>query len=450
MLIEEEKKQWADQNLDMSIVESGDYDAGQLEKLRWGLAKGVDISIYAYKELKDKEMEMVRTLLVSMKEEGLATDQNLLAVSRYVCLRVANNKAITTHATAEIKRGMKSGVDISVYSDPTYTYRQMKHIRSALEAKLPADRLLDPSLKESELNEIQNDLEKEKDMLLRQQSIDEYEQLQLADNEDESEDSEEGTDATSFASVKETNEVASDKDSQNKSNADSQPVSVTPPPVAMKESIVVAPAFDVAQFQQIYLGQRRQINIALYAKPEFSAPQMHEIRLGLESGLSSIPYAQSSLSPEDMREIRLAMINDGFRPVTQELTKELHQFQMEQLVKNHAWITVALFRNFSFSKAQASEILLARLAGLGTEIDLLMNPVLSASQMREIRLGLVQGVNASSYAFPSYTVDQMREIRQRLSLEISLSSRLKTKINRFQRDKQFKANRKDLLKEGKE
>ena len=40
-------------------------------------------------------MEMVRTLLVSMKEEGLATDQNLLAVSRYVCLRVANNKAIT-------------------------------------------------------------------------------------------------------------------------------------------------------------------------------------------------------------------------------------------------------------------------------------------------------------------------------------------------------------------
>ena len=144
------------------------------------------------------------------------------------------------------------------------------------------------------------------------------------------------------------------------------------------------------------------------------------------------------------------MLNDSFRPSTRNLIKELRSFHMEQLVKSRPWITLALFRDISFSKSQAAEILSARLAGIGTEIDLLMNPSFSASQMREIRLGLVQGVVASSYALPTYSVDQMREIRERLSLEIRLSSRLKTKINRFQRDKQFKANRKDLLKEGKE
>jgi len=436
--IEEEKKQWADQQMDLSIPESGDFDAGQLEKLRWGIAKGVDISIYAYPELKEKEMEIVRTLLVSMKEEGLATDKNILALSRYVCLSIAKSKAITTNATAEIKRGMKSNVDIAVFADPAYTYRQMRHIRSALEAKLPIDRLLDPDLKESELTEIHNELEKEKDIARRQQSIDEYEQLQLVEDEEGVEDTEE--EIAIPAAPPKVEEPLPIK----KTEAAPLPISIP-----VKESIVVSPAFDVAQFQQIYLGQRRQINISVYAKPEFSAPQMHEIRLGLEAGLSSIPYAQSGLSPEDMREIRLAMLNDSFRPSTRNLIKELRSFHMEQLVKNRPWITLALFRDISFSKAQAAEILSARLAGIGTEIDLLMNPSFSASQMREIRLGLVQGVVASSYALPTYSVDQMREIRERLSLEIRLSSRLKTKINRFQRNKLFKLNRKDLLR-GKE
>lgn len=437
--IEDEKKQWVDQQLDVSIIETGDFDAGQLEKLRWGIAKGVDISIYAYKELKEKEMEMIRTLLVSMKEEGLATDQNLLALSRYVCLSVANAKAISTTAIAEFKKGIKSGVDVSIYSDPAYTYRQMRHIRSALESQLPVDRLLDPELKESELTEIHNDLEKEKDMIRRQQSIEEYEQLQLAEDEEESEDIEEEIEIPT-APPKEVIEPRPIKKEEV-----TMPISFP-----VKESIVVAPAFDVAQFQQIYLGQRRQMNIALYAKPEYSAPQMHEIRLGLEAGLAPVPYAHAGISSENMREIRLAMLNDGFRPTTHDLIKELRMFQMEQLVKNHPWITPALFRDFSFSKAQATEILSARLAGIGTEIDLLMNPCFSASQMREIRLGLVQGVNASSYALPAYSVDQMREIRERLSLEISISARIKTKIHRFQRDKTFKANRKDLLHEGKE
>ena len=436
--IEEEKKQWADQQLDLSIPESGDFDSGQLEKLRWGLAKGVDISIYAYPELKEKEMEIVRTLLVSMKEEGLATDKNILALSRYVCLSIAKSKAITTNATAEIKRGMKSNVDIAVFADPAYTYRQMRHIRSALEAKLPIDRLLDPDLKESELTEIHNELEKEKDMARRQQSIDEYEQLQLVEDEEEVEETEE--EIAIPAAPRKVEEPLPIK------KTEEAPLPISTP---VKDSIVVAPAFDVAQFQQIYLGQRRQINIAPYAKPSFSAPQMHEIRLGLEAGLSSIPYAQSGLSPENMREVRIAMLNDSFQPTTHDLIKELRFFQMERLVKNHPWITTALFRDFSFSKAQATEILSARLAGIGTDIDLLMNPSFSASQMREIRLGLVQGVNASSYALPSYSVDQMREIRERLSLEISVTSRLKTKINHFQRDKKFKANRKDLLR-GKE
>lgn len=438
--IEEEKKQWADQQMDLSIPESGDFDAGQLEKLRWGIAKGVDISIYAYPELKEKEMEIVRTLLVSMKEEGLATDKNILALSRYVCLSIAKSKAITTNATAEIKRGMKSNVDIAVFADPAYTYRQMRHIRSALEAKLPIDRLLDPDLKESELTEIHNELEKEKDIARRQQSIDEYEQLQLTEDEDNAEEVEGPEEEIELPTPPLKEESLPSK------RFEAVPVPISVP---VKESIVVSPAFDVAQFQQIYLGQRRQINISIYAKPEFSAPQMHEIRLGLEAGLSSIPYAQSGLSPEDMREIRLAMLNDSFRPSTRNLIKELRSFHMEQLVKSRPWITLALFRDISFSKAQAAEILSARLAGIGTEIDLLMNPSFSASQMREIRLGLVQGVVASSYALPTYSVDQMREIRERLSLEIRLSSRLKIKINRFQRNKLFKLNRKDLLR-GKE
>ena len=440
--IEDEKKQWVDQQLDLSIIETGDFDAGQLEKLRWGIAKGVDISIYAYKELKEKEMEMVRTLLVSMKEEGLGTDQNLLALSRYICLSVANEKAISTTGIAEFKKGIKSGVDVSIFSDPAYSYRQMRHIRLALEAKLPVDRLLNPELKESELTEIRNELEKEKDMIRRQQSIDEYEQLQLAEDEEEPEDSEDAEDEIDIP-------VAPPEEEIEPQTIKKEEVK-TPISIPVKESIIVAPAFDVSQFQQIYLGQRRQMNIALYAKPEYSAPQMHEIRLGLEAGLTPVPYAHAGISSENMREIRLAMLNDGFCPTTQDLIKELRKFQMEQLVKNHPWITPALFRDFSFSKAQATEILSARLAGIGTEIDLLMNPCFSASQMREIRLGLVQGVNASSYALPSYRVDQMREIRERLSLEISLSSRIKTKFHRFQRDKKFKANRKDLLREGKE
>ena len=59
----------------------------------------------------------------------------------------------------EIRIGMESGLDVSVYMDPEYSNEQMKQIRYGMEHDLDVSKYADPSISVSEMKEIRQGLE---------------------------------------------------------------------------------------------------------------------------------------------------------------------------------------------------------------------------------------------------------------------------------------------------
>ena len=59
----------------------------------------------------------------------------------------------------EIRIGMESGLDVSVYMDPEYTNEQMKQIRYGMDHNIDVSKYADPSISASDMEEIRQHLE---------------------------------------------------------------------------------------------------------------------------------------------------------------------------------------------------------------------------------------------------------------------------------------------------
>ena len=169
------------------------------------------------------------------------------------------------------------------------------------------------------------------------------------------------------------------------------------------------PAMNVAQLHQIYLAQTAHLNISLFALPEYTASQMHELRLGLLSSVNASAYADKAIPADQMREIRIAM-QAGFSPNTNNIRDELLLFYMQRVADRYG-VSLTIFRGMLVSNDQAEEICRARKAGIGEEIKMILNNKYTASQMREIWLGILHNVDVSGYAEDIFSADQMREVR---------------------------------------
>jgi len=62
----------------------------------------------------------------------------------------------------QIRLGLESGVDVSVYADPKFDWYQMEEIRLGLESGVDVSVYADPELDEEVMEEIRLDLEQRK------------------------------------------------------------------------------------------------------------------------------------------------------------------------------------------------------------------------------------------------------------------------------------------------
>ena len=70
--------------------------------------------------------------------------------------------------------------------------------------------------------------------------------------------------------------------------------------------------FNLKQEEQIFLGEKKGLDVSLYAKPEFTWDQMQEseILLGLESNVNVSIYADPEYDFNQMGEIREGLEQD--------------------------------------------------------------------------------------------------------------------------------------------
>jgi len=453
---------WKSSNLDLSLINQDDkYNLEQLKRIRWGLEKKVDHTIYADPRLSPNEMEMIYLLLVSLKDKGLDQDNHIQAISRFVCLCILKKKKINTSMIEEIRRGIIKDLDVSLYADPSYTYKQMIQIRMGLESNISVADYAKPEFKDTEMANFRKALESansnlsvqdDQTVIMINKSEEEYKELTFADK--------------SLCNAAPTQSGTSSASSS--LQADTEPVPPAPKPETTSQTAVVdaqkaekrkqpivqqvieKPALSISQLQQIYLGQRFALPVSQFASVDFSPPQMHEIRMALMSNLSVVSFAKKDIPAAQMREIRKGLA-EGFSPNTEtdDVLFELRKFQMSQVLQRFPLINAGIFRGLVFSKAQAEEICIGRQAGLGVELQMYVRPDFNPDQMRETRLGLTHGIDAESYASAIYSADQMREIRLLLETVQGKKKLMAKQLSLFRGKKRANKNRKAMTKQDK-
>lgn len=92
------------------------FDSDQMRQISWGMAAGLDVSIYANLQYNCEQMEQLRKGL----EDGLD-------VSVYA------NPEYNWEQMNEIRKGLEGGLDVSAYANPEYSWMRMAEIRRGLE-----------------------------------------------------------------------------------------------------------------------------------------------------------------------------------------------------------------------------------------------------------------------------------------------------------------------------
>ena len=128
-----------DENM-KKIEESGKFNYSQKEQIRFGLQKGLDISIYAKPEFKGSQMEQIRLGL----EKGLNVHIYAKPEFDYEQMR-------------QIRLGLEQGLDVNVYAKAEFNNIQMQKIRLSLEKGLDVN-YIKPGFDWRQIRQISTDL----------------------------------------------------------------------------------------------------------------------------------------------------------------------------------------------------------------------------------------------------------------------------------------------------
>ncbi len=255
------------------LLEAG-FTKDQVDEIQLGRDDGVNVSLYANKDLLAIQMRQVRLGLLSG-----------VMVSRY------NDPSYDWFQMEEIRLGLENHIDVGKYADHSIPYMKMRQIRKGLEMgidlspqmALNADVLrqirkalrvgIDISKYVSEgynagqLEEIRKGLEKGL-------AIDDYIQIEFRGStiREICDGLENGVDVSVYADVE----------------------------------------YSWRQMREIRLGLENQLDVGLYNNVFYDWRQMHEIRLGLLLGLDAATYARLSFTYKEMRNRREALEKAAF------------------------------------------------------------------------------------------------------------------------------------------
>ncbi|MCJ0601259.1 N-6 DNA methylase, partial [Enterococcus cecorum] len=129
---------------DLSVYENGNFDDLQLEQIKEGLSRGLDVTIFADPKYDAGQMREIALGL----EDGL--DISAYADTKY-------NYGQMRH----IRMGLKSGLDVSIYADTKFSAPQMGEIKQGLMFDLDVSQYANPSMDYREMNKIREELQQQ-------------------------------------------------------------------------------------------------------------------------------------------------------------------------------------------------------------------------------------------------------------------------------------------------
>lgn len=168
------------------------------------------------------------------------------------------------------------------------------------------------------------------------------------------------------------------------------------------------------QLYQIELGRKKGLDVSVYESPEYDWFQMEQIRLGMESGVDIAIYARPEVHFDRMREIRLSLESGLTGAVYLDHPAGVIR-EIRKAVK--ANVDLLPYVSAGYGDEQLAEIRVA-LGKKVRELDQYLNPVFRGVAIREIRIGLQEGLDVSVYANLEFDWQQMREIRRGMESRI--------------------------------
>ena len=173
------------------------------------------------------------------------------------------------------------------------------------------------------------------------------------------------------------------------------------------------------QMKQIRLGIEADLPIVFYKDSSFDAGQMNEIRLGLIDNVDISVYAKTSIPAMKMKEARECM-KAGLSLSTDEIVKYsagvLRQLK-EAYVRR---VDISDYVKEGYDEDQLEQIIKAREEHID-EFDKYLSIEMRGENLREILIGLEEGLEISYYANHEFNYHQMREIRRGLEKRLDVS-----------------------------
>nr|WP_292162795.1 FapA family protein [Butyrivibrio sp.] len=203
--------------------------------------------------------------------------------------------------------------------------------------------------------------------------------------------------------------------------------------------------YDLSQIYEIRQGLYNGINTAEYIKKDYLGPQMRQIRLGLEAGLPIVFYKDPLYDAEQMQEIRLGLVDNidisayakfsipamkmrearecmksGLNLTTEEIKNNSAGVLRAMKHAHTSQIDISEYVRQGYDEDQLEQIIIAREEHLD-DFDKYLNVEIRGENLREIRIGLKEGLDVSLYADHEFNWHQMREIRKGLENRIDVS-----------------------------
>lgn len=145
----------------------GVFDNSQMEWIRWGLEKGLDVSWYADPKFDAEQMKWIHWGLKNGLDVSIYADPKYDESQMYeIYLGLENGIDVSWYADPKfdddqmfcICTGLEDGVDVSQYADPKYDKNQMWQILEGLCSGLDVSVYADPKFDSDKMREIREGL----------------------------------------------------------------------------------------------------------------------------------------------------------------------------------------------------------------------------------------------------------------------------------------------------
>lgn len=211
--------------------------------------------------------------------------------------------------------------------------------------------------------------------------------------------------------------------------------------------------FTEAQIEEIDLGMTSGVPIEVYANKQLMPQQMYQLRLGLEQGLDMLPYADPEYDFFQLEEIRIGL-SEGLY-VKKYDSKDMDSKKMHQMRRGleegmdlsdflkfpddvmreirHGLVNKVDLTTFAEAGYDAGQLVqIGAAISEGLDIEQYLSLDFRGVSVSEIVQGLRDNVDVEIYAKPCYTWSQMEQIRLGLLSQIDVSYYASPLYDRYQ------------------